>query len=51
MPAGIGAPWLAEWVEVGDMGICTSPPGRRGGSQTWLEYHQDSVRLWWTVLF
>ena len=49
MPAGIGAPWLAEWVEVGD--ICTSPPGRGAGSQAWLEYHQDSVRLWWTVLF
>lgn len=33
MPAGIGAPWLAEWVKVGDMGICTSPLGSVGGGQ------------------
>lgn len=40
MPAGVGAPWLAERVEVGDMGICTSPPGsggaRHGWNTTWI---------------
>ena len=40
VPAGVGAPWLAERVAVGDMGICTSPPGsggaRHGWNTTWI---------------
>lgn len=49
MPVGVGAPWLAEGDASGRHGHLYLSPRERG-SQAWLEYHLDSMWLWWTVL-